>query len=263
MVYPMLRVARLHLAIVGLAFVAQAPASWAAGQDPEAPQSGVRVTIVEQGSGAKPEPGNVVIAHYVGTLDDGTVFDSSRKRGAPIAFTLAKGQVIKGWDEAFARLRVGDKAILVIPPELAYGPKQRGPIPPNSLLHFEVELVDVKPAALADVIEETINARGSTAGLNRFQALKAIGFGPLYLSESQLNGLGYRYLGKNKLEEAVTVLSVVTELFPNSGNAADSLGEAYAKAGRMAMALKSYRRSLELDPTNRNAEAKIAELLAQ
>lgn len=80
--------------------------------------------------------------HYTGLLTDGTVFDSSRNRGAPITFRLGEGRVIKGWDEALARLRVGDRATLIIPPQLGYGDRGAGGvIPPGATLIFVVELV--------------------------------------------------------------------------------------------------------------------------
>jgi len=100
---------------------------------------------VEAGTGAQAEAGKTVDVHYTGQLQDGTVFDSSVSRGVPIAFKLGVGQVIKGWDEGIALMKVGGKAQLIIPPELGYGDKGAGGvIPPNATLVFDVELVDVK-----------------------------------------------------------------------------------------------------------------------
>jgi peptidylprolyl isomerase len=79
--------------------------------------------------------------HYHGTLPDGKVFDSSFERGEPIAFQLGTGQVIRGWDEGIALLKEGSKAVLVVNPDLGYGPSGRGPIPPNTDMIFYVELV--------------------------------------------------------------------------------------------------------------------------
>lgn len=99
---------------------------------------------LEEGTGVQPQPGDVVAVHYVGTLVDGTEFDNSYKRNDPITFPLGQGRVIKGWDLGIAKMRVGGRAKLVIPPELGYGARGAGGvIPPNATLHFEVALVGV------------------------------------------------------------------------------------------------------------------------
>ena len=106
--------------------------------------TGLIYLITHKGTGAQAKSGDTVSVHYTGTLTDGTKFDSSRDRGRPIEFALGAGKVIKGWDEGIAKLHVGDQAIFVIPPEIAYGVKGKGPIPPNATLIFIVELVDTK-----------------------------------------------------------------------------------------------------------------------
>lgn len=107
--------------------------------------SGLRYKIVQQGSGKQAEKGKTVSVHYEGSLPDGQVFDSSFKRKQPIDFALGTGQVISGWDEGIALLKVGDKARFVIPSHLGYGSAGAGGvIPPDATLIFDVELMDVK-----------------------------------------------------------------------------------------------------------------------
>ncbi|MDP4001774.1 MAG: FKBP-type peptidyl-prolyl cis-trans isomerase [bacterium] len=99
------------------------------------------------GTGAVAQAGQTVSVQYTGTLADGKKFDSSYDHGTePFSFQLGAGQVIKGWDEGVAGMKVGGKRILVIPPSLGYGSQDvgNGLIPPNSTLIFEVELVGVK-----------------------------------------------------------------------------------------------------------------------
>jgi peptidylprolyl isomerase len=112
--------------------------------------SGLQYTELRAGSGAKPQPGEIVAVHYTGKLEDGTKFDSSYDRGEPIRFPLGQGHVIPGWDEGIALMNEGGQATLVIPPDLAYGEQGAGGvIPPNATLTFDVELVDITPGSPA------------------------------------------------------------------------------------------------------------------
>ncbi len=106
--------------------------------------SGLRYNITEKGNGAKAQNGKNVAVHYKGMLMDGSIFDDSSRRGNPISFKLGEGRVIPGWEEGIAHLSEGDKARLVIPPNLAYGSAGAGGvIPPNAWLIFDVQLVKV------------------------------------------------------------------------------------------------------------------------
>ena len=111
----------------------------------EKTESGLRYQFIQRGEGKKAESGKTVAVHYEGSLENGKVFDSSYPRKKPIEFRLGQGQVIEGWDEGIALLRVGDKARFVIPSHLGYGAHGAGgAIPPNATLIFDVELMEVK-----------------------------------------------------------------------------------------------------------------------
>lgn len=106
---------------------------------------GVKYETLKAGEGAQAQPGQRVNVHYVGTLEDGQKFDSSRDRGSPFAFTLGAGEVIRGWDLGVAGMRIGETRRLTIPPNLGYGSPGSPPaIPPNATLIFEVELLGLE-----------------------------------------------------------------------------------------------------------------------
>ena len=105
--------------------------------------SGLQYVDTVEGTGATPTQGKTVTVHYTGTLQDGKKFDSSRDRDQPFEFKIGIGQVIKGWDEGVGTMKVGGRRQLVIPPDLGYGARGIGPIPPNSTLLFDVELLGV------------------------------------------------------------------------------------------------------------------------
>lgn len=109
--------------------------------------SGLYYISTEAGNGKAAEVSKKAKVHYTGKFLNGQVFDSSVDRGEPFEFTLGVGQVIRGWDEGIAMMKVGEKATLIIPSSIAYGPQQNGPIPGFSTLVFDVELLDVSEAA--------------------------------------------------------------------------------------------------------------------
>ena len=106
---------------------------------------GLQYTDLKVGSGPFPHAGQTVIVHYVGTLEDGSKFDSSRDRGQPFSFVIGVGQVIQGWDEGVATMKRGGHRLLHVPALLGYGARGAGDaIPPNAPLVFDIELLDIR-----------------------------------------------------------------------------------------------------------------------
>ena len=119
------------------------------GGKPMTTSSGLQITDSKVGTGKTPQAGQTCVMHYTGWLYDngvkGKKFDSSVDRGQPFEFSIGRGQVIGGWDEGVATMKVGGKRTLIIPPALGYGARGAGGvIPPNATLMFDVELLDVK-----------------------------------------------------------------------------------------------------------------------
>jgi len=114
--------------------------------------SGLQYKIIKEGTGVSPKAADLVQVHYHGTLPNGDVFDSSVKRGKPTSFAL--NQVIKGWTEGLQTMKQGGKTIFYIPPGIAYGEREVGPIPANSTLIFEVELLKVSPMNMPKTLAE-------------------------------------------------------------------------------------------------------------
>lgn len=106
--------------------------------------NGLQIQDEVVGTGAEAVPGKKVTVNYVGTLVDGTKFDSSYDHGTPFSFNLGAGEVIVGWDQGVAGMKIGGKRKLIVPPSLGYGSQTVGPIPANSTLVFEVELLGVE-----------------------------------------------------------------------------------------------------------------------
>jgi FKBP-type peptidyl-prolyl cis-trans isomerase len=115
---------------------------------PEAKKTntGIRYIILQEGRGTMPKPGNKIAVLYVGRLLNGTVFDQATEKEKAFTFRVSRDQVIQGWDQVFQQIKVGEKRLVIIPPELAYGTRGQPPkIPRNATLVFEVELLEIIP----------------------------------------------------------------------------------------------------------------------
>jgi len=133
------------LIVVGIFFVVGLPFSTSPlSPAPEAPQGQVITQDIAAGTGAMAQPGDTIVVNYTGKFEDGTVFDTSAGK-APYTFVLGAGSVIQGWDQGLVGAQAGTRRLLIVPPALGYGAADYGPIPGNSTLIFEVEVLNVEP----------------------------------------------------------------------------------------------------------------------
>ena len=236
---------------------------FAASDDTVTTISGLKYLVLSKGNGEHAQLNKNVEVHYTGYLLDGKVFDSSVERGDPIEFILGTGQVIPGWDEGIALMNVGDKYRLIIPANLGYGEKGAGNvIPPNSSLIFDVELLSIgipKPS-INEALMDLVLSDSITAAINKYHELKKNNANDYNFKESQLNNFGYQLLQAGKIDQALVLLKLNAESYPQSSNVYDSMGEAYMIKGNKEEAIKNYEKSLQLNPKNKNAEDNIKKL---
>ncbi len=145
----LLALALASLLVAGPANLVVAPLSAQTKEKTMTTASGLKIEDSKEGTGASPKTGQTCVMHYTGWLYEngqkGKKFDSSHDRKEPFAFKIGVGQVIKGWDEGVASMKVGGKRTLIIPAQLGYGARGAGGvIPPNATLIFDVELLDIK-----------------------------------------------------------------------------------------------------------------------
>ena len=232
-------------------------------QDTTTSATGLTMSITHHGTGVPAVAGKYVLVHYTGVLSSGVRFDSSLERKEPIAFKLGAGHVIKGWDEGIAKLRVGDQAVLVIPPALGYGQRNVGDglIPPGSTLIFVVELMDVKETSLSEMLAKTLEEKSLDAVASQFHEMQQAGFSKdIYAAESDFNSWGYRLIRQKKLKEAIGIFKLNVEAYPNSANVYDSLSDAYSQNGDTQLAIEIYEKALAIDPKSESAQKNLKKL---
>ncbi|MBW6478596.1 MAG: FKBP-type peptidyl-prolyl cis-trans isomerase [Bacteroidales bacterium] len=133
--------------------------------------SGIQYRVTHRGDGNKPLINDMVYVHYRLLLEDSTLIDNSYDREEPVSFKMGAGQVIQGWERGISLLNEGDKAIMIIPPDLAYGERAVGDIPANSTLIFDVEVVKIDPAPKPLTVPANADITTTTSGL-RYAVIK-------------------------------------------------------------------------------------------
>ena len=226
--------------------------------------SGLKYYIVEEGKGDKVEEGKEVTLHGIGAFENGEIFWETRESNSPFFFITGTNSVIKGVEEGVSKMRVGDRWIFILPPEIAYGDIERDPIPPNSTLIFDYEILDVTnpKKSIADTMKIVIENEGIDKALDLYTELKdqqdIFNF-----RTDELNGLGYKFINEKKFELSRIIFELNTKENPDDFNTWDSLGEIYMILGEDMLAIESYKRSLEQYPKNMNAVEMIKKIQAK
>ena len=229
--------------------------------------SGLKYFFKTKGSGPAIVPGQLAICDYILTLTDATKIDATADRGMPFAAQIPSNRVIKGYSEAVSLMHIGDRAVFILPYTIAYGEKATGPIPPKATLIFDITLLDTKARSLSMVLDSMLFAKPVTenskpqteAVIKTFKELKKASFKDMYVSEDDLNGMGYELIKKFPAD-AVELFKLNVELYPQSYNVYDSLGEGYMDIGDNKQAIENYEKSLKLNPKNTNAEDMIKKM---
>jgi FKBP-type peptidyl-prolyl cis-trans isomerase 2 len=225
--------------------------------------SGLKYIVLKHGRGKKSEAGKIAEVHYTGWLTDGKKFDSSKDRNETFEFTLGAHQVIAGWDEGVALMRIGDKFRLIIPPDLGYGDKGAGEIiPPGATLIFDVDLISVHKAkkSFLDTLMTITMEKNVKKAVDVYYSLKEDYEDDYNFKESQLNILGYQLVQAGRTKDAIEIFKLNVEEFPDAFNTYDSLGEGYMMNGDTKLAIKNYKISLKLNPDNDNAKKMLEQL---
>jgi len=160
-------------------------------------------------------------------------------------------------------MRVGDRFIFTLPPELGYGEKGSGTtIPPNATLIFDYEILSVETpkTPIAATLYPIINEKGISQAVSTYLWLKNDKSAEYNFREDQLNTLGYKLLSDKKIKEAIAILELNASAYPESANVYDSLGEAYLADGQKDKAIENYEKSLQLNPKNENAAEMIKKI---
>ena len=236
----------LALAIVVVPLAAQQadPARPALGESVTTP-SGLTYKFTQLGKGPKPAEGDLMVIHGIGTFTDGKEFWNTRTDGAPYEYTLGVDRVIRGFDEGMRVVREGDRIVITMKSELAYGEKGSRDIPPNSTLVFDYEILGVKPKSFARLMRDGLAAGTTDEAIARAKATPDLS--SYYVSAASVqaaaNAANRKQAGDNE-----KVLAFGLTLLPNAYQLHQALGRAQAQRQATVEAIKSYETALKLNP---------------
>jgi hypothetical protein len=207
-------------------------------------ESGLVYKFTQLGNGPQPQTGDLMVIHGIGTLSDGKEFWNTRTDGSPYEYTLGVDSVIRGFSEGMRHVREGDRLIITMKPELAYGPRERPGIPANSTLVFDYEILAVKPLSVAKLMRDAMAAGTVDEAIAKVMATPNLK--DYYVSVSSMqaaaNAANRKEAGTNE-----QVLALGLTLLPNAYQLHQTLGRLQATRGDTSAAIKSYETALKLN----------------
>src|SRR5262245_52852926 len=207
--------------------------------------SGLIYKFTKLGNGPQPQTGDLMVIHGIGTLANGKEFWNTRTDGSPYEYTLGVDSVIRGFSEGMRHVREGDRIIITMKPELAYGARERTGIPANSTLVFDYEILAVKPQSFLKLMREAISA--GTVDEAIAKALATPNLKDYYVSASSIqaaaNAANRKEQGSNE-----KVLALGLTLLPDAYQLHQALGRLQAARDDKPAAIKSYETALKLNP---------------
>jgi arylsulfatase A-like enzyme len=222
--------------------------------------SGLRYAFTAQGSGARPEQGDLMIIHGIGRFPDGKEFWNTRTDGTPYEYALGVDRVIRGFEEGMREVRAGDRIVITMEPELAYGERGNRDIPPNATLVFDYEILSVEPLSIARLLRDAIEAGTLDAMLARARGLSNIK--EYYVSAPSVHALAGA-ANRRRAGDGEKVLAFGLTLLPDAYRLHQALAREQSQRGASAEAIRSYEAALRLNPKATDAERRDSDAAAK
>ncbi len=206
--------------------------------------SGLSYVFTKLGQGPRPQNGDVMVIHGIGRFTDGTEFWNTRTEGEPYEYTPGVDRVIRGFEEGMRLVREGDRIVITMKPELAYGERGNRDIPPNSTLVFDYEILAVKPLSIARLLREGMAAGTLDDAIKKAQSLPDLkGY---FVSAAGILALAGN-ANRRQPGDGEKVLSFGLTLLPDAYQLHQALGRAQSQRGAVADAIRSYENALRLN----------------
>lgn len=212
--------------------------------------SGLSYVFTKLGQGPRPQTGDVMVIHGIGRFTDGKEFWNTRTNDEPYDYTLGVDRVIRGFEEGMKLVREGDRIVITMKPELAYGEKGNRDIPPNSTLVFDYEILAVKPLSVARLLREGMAAGSLDDAIARARSLPNLK--DYYVSVSGIQSLAGS-ANRRQPGDGEKVLSFGLTILPEAYPLHQALARAQGQRGAVADAIRSYENALRLNPRKTDA----------